>query len=43
MMKKSLDVYDQLREQLVENGASEDDIDRFDTVVSRRRFLTRMS
>jgi DMSO/TMAO reductase YedYZ molybdopterin-dependent catalytic subunit len=38
-MKKSLEVHDQLRELLVENGASGDDLDRFDTVMSRRRFL----
>lgn len=38
-MKKSLEVYDQLRELLVENGVSGDDSDRFDTVASRRRFL----
>ncbi|MCO6411573.1 MAG: molybdopterin containing oxidoreductase, partial [Thiogranum sp.] len=39
-MRKSLDVYDQLRELLVDNGATPEDMERFDTVVSRRRFFT---
>jgi DMSO/TMAO reductase YedYZ molybdopterin-dependent catalytic subunit len=41
-MGKSLDVYDRLRELLVENGATADDMDRFETVVSRRRFFNRV-
>lgn len=41
-MKKSLDVYTQLREMLVENGANADDLDRFDVIASRRRFLSRI-
>jgi DMSO/TMAO reductase YedYZ molybdopterin-dependent catalytic subunit len=41
-MTKSPDIYDQLRALLVENGATRDDMDRFDTVVSRRRFFNRV-
>jgi len=41
-MKKSLDIIGQLREKLIENGVSRDDLDRFDSVTSRRQFLTRM-
>lgn len=39
-MKKSPDVYDQIRNMLIANGATPDDVDRFDVVASRRRFLT---
>ena len=41
-MPKSLDIYDQLRELLVDNGATPEDMDRFETVVSRRRFFGRV-
>ncbi|MGD2073883.1 MAG: sulfite oxidase [Gammaproteobacteria bacterium] len=41
-MSKPLDVYDQLRNLLIENGATPEDMDRFDTVVSRRRFFGRV-
>lgn len=39
-MKKSVDIYDQLRNLLIERGAHRDDLDRFDAAISRRRFLS---
>lgn len=41
MMKKSLANYQQLREMLVNNNASTEDLKRFDFMVSRRGFLAR--
>lgn len=38
-MNRSPDVYDRLRALLMDNGATPDDVERFDIVVSRRRFL----
>lgn len=38
-MRKALEVHEQLRELLIENGAAPEDLDRFDMAVSRRRFL----
>ncbi len=40
MTSKKTDLsWDQLRGMLTESGAGPDDVDRFDVVASRRRFL----
>jgi DMSO/TMAO reductase YedYZ molybdopterin-dependent catalytic subunit len=41
-MNTSPDIFEKLREQLVDKGVNPEDLDRFDSVVSRRRFLARM-
>ena len=40
-MNKSLDAFQHLRALLVDKGISKDDLERYDIMVSRRRFLAR--